>query len=145
MSGKIRFSIAETADEKLKVFVVRGIVFCGEQQVPYSIEWDEDEASSLHVLGQVGDEPVAAGRIRCLDGYAKLERIAVRTEYRGRGYGHSLTDFMIQTAKEKGFSKCMGHAQAHLKEFYAKHGFEAQGDIFVEAGIDHVLMVRKGS
>ena len=145
MSGEIRFSIAETADEKLKVFVVRGIVFCGEQRVPYSIEWDEHETSALHVLGQVGDEPVAARRIRYLDGYAKLERIAVRAEYRGRGYGHGLTDFMIQTAKEKGFSKFRMNAQVHLKDFYAEHGFEPQGDIFVEAGIDHVLMVRNGS
>jgi predicted GNAT family N-acyltransferase len=144
MSGEIRFSIAETADEKLKVFVVRGIVFCGEQQVPYSIEWDEHESSALHVLGQVGGEPVAAGRIRFLDGYAKMERIAVRAEYRGRGYGHGLTDFMIQTAKEKGFSKFRMYAQVHLKDFYAEHGFESQGDIFVEAGIDHVLMVRNG-
>ncbi len=144
MSGEIRFSIAETADEKLKAFVVRGIVFCGEQQVPYSIEWDEHETSALHVLGQVGDEPVAAGRIRFLDGYAKLERIAVRAECRGRGYGHGLTDFMIQTAKEKGFSRCKMHAQVHLKDFYVEHGFEAQGDIFVEAGIDHALMVRNG-
>ncbi len=145
MSGEIRFSIAETTDEKLKVFVVRGIVFCGEQQVPYSIEWDEYESSALHVLGQVGGEPIAAGRIRFLDGYAKLERITVRAEYRGRGYGHGLTDFMIQTAKEKGFSRCKMNAQVHLKDFYAKHGFEAQGDIFTEAGIDHVLMVRDDS
>jgi predicted GNAT family N-acyltransferase len=145
MSGKIRFSIAKTADEKLKAFVVRGIVFCGEQHVPYSIEWDEHESGALHVLGQVGDEPVAAGRIRFFEGYAKLERAAVRAEYRGRGYGHDLIDFMIQTAKEKGFSKCMGHAQVHLKKFYSGHGFEAQGDIFVEAGIDHILMVRNGS
>ena len=145
MSDKIRFSIAETADEKLKAFVVRGIVFCGEQRVPYSIEWDEYETSALHVLGQVDDEPVAAGRIRYFDGYAKLERIAVRAEYRGQGYGHGMTDFMIQTAKEKGFSRCKMHAQVHLKDFYAEHGFESQGDIFVEAGIDHVLMVRNGS
>jgi predicted GNAT family N-acyltransferase len=145
MSGEIRFSIAETADEKLKVFVVRGIVFCGEQQVPYSIEWDEHESSSLYVLGQVGDEPIAAGRIRFFEGYAKLERIAVRAEYRGQGYGHGMTDFMIQTAKEKGFLECRMHAQVYLKEFYAEHGFEAQGDVFTEAGIDHVLMVRNGS
>ena len=145
MSGKIRFCVAEAPEKVLKVFVVRGIVFCGEQRVPYSIEWDEHESTALHVLGQVGDEPVAAGRIRYLDGYAKLERIAVRSEYRGRGYGHGLTDFMIQTAKEKGFSECRMHAQVYLKEFYAEHGFQAEGEVFQEAGIDHILMVRNGS
>jgi predicted GNAT family N-acyltransferase len=145
MAGEIRFCVAEAPEEVLKVFVVRGIVFCGEQRVPYSIEWDGHETSALHVLGQVGDEPVAAGRIRYLDGYAKLERIAVRSEYRGRGYGRGLTDFMIQTAKEKGFSECRMHAQVYLQGFYAEHGFQAEGEVFQEAGIDHVLMVRNGS
>ena len=145
MSAEIRFSVAEARDDMLKALVVRGIVFCGEQGVPYSIECDEHDSSALHVLGQLNDEPIATGRIRFLDGYAKLERIAVRKEYRGRGFGHKLTEFMINKAKARGFTSCRMHAQVHLKDFYAEHGFKSQDEVFEEAGIDHVLMVRNDS
>jgi len=145
MSGKIRFCVAEAREEVLKVFVVRGIVFCGEQQLPYSIDRDEHDFSAVHVLGQVGDEPVAAGRIRFVDGCTKLERLAVRKEYRGRGFGHLLAEFMIKTAEDGGFPTCKVHARVYFKDFYAKHGFEAEGEVFQEIGIDHVVMVRNGS
>ena len=145
MSGKIRFCVAEAPEEVSKVFVVRGIVFCGEQQLPYSVDRDEHDFSAVHVLGQVGDEPVAAGRIRFVDGCAKLERLAVRKEYRGRGFGHLLAEFMIKTAEDKGFPTCKVHARVYFKDFYAKHGFQAEGEVFQEIGIDHLLMVRNGS
>lgn len=145
MSGKIRFCVAEAPEEVLKVFVVRGIVFCGEQQLPYSLDRDEHDFSAVPVLGQVGDEPVAAGRIRFVDGCAKLERLAVRKEYRGRGFGHLLAEFMIKTAEDKGFPTCKVHARVYFKDFYAKHGFQAEGEVFQEIGIDHLLMVRNGS
>jgi predicted GNAT family N-acyltransferase len=35
------------------------------------------------------------------------------------------------------------HAQTYLKEFYAEHGFKAEGEVFEEAGIKHVAMVRR--
>ncbi len=49
---------------------------------------------------------------------------------------------MLSVAKERGFKKFKAHAQAYLKDFYQKHGFEVVGDIFKEAGIDHYLMIR---
>jgi predicted GNAT family N-acyltransferase len=145
MSGNTRFCVAETSEEILKVFVVRAIVFCGEQQLPYSVDRDEHDFSALHVLGQAGDEPVAAGRIRFIDGCAKLERLAVRKEYRGRGFGHLLAEFMIKTAGDRGFAKCKVHARVQFKDFYAGHGFQAEGEVFQEVGINHILMVRDGS
>jgi ElaA protein len=32
-------------------------------------------------------------------------------------------------------------AQLYLKKFYASLGFEAQGDIYLEDGIEHVEMI----
>ena len=77
--------------------------------------------------------------------FAKLERVAVRELYRGKGLGHKLTEFMITVAKEQSFKKFKVHAQAYLKDFYQKHGFEVVGDMFKEAGIDHYLMIRNDS
>ncbi len=135
--------IVTSFDELLKAFVVRAIVFIEEQRVPYSLEVDEFEHSALHILGETENgEPYACGRIRFLGEYAKLERIAVRKEFRGQGHGHRLVNFMMEVAREKGFHKFKMHAQAHLTEFYGKHGFHTVGEIFKEAGIDHYLMIR---
>mgnify|MGYP006291048443 FL=1 len=142
MKGKLKLKILENFDELIKVFIVRGIVFIEGQDVPYRIEKDRHELEAQHILGEFDDEPIGAGRIRYLEDYAKLERIAVRKNYRGNGFGHRIVDFMIDEANEKGFYKYKMHAQAHLTDFYAYHDFEVQGDMFKEADIDHYLMVR---
>lgn len=136
------FKVVTSPDDLIKVFLVRGIVFVEEQGVPYEIEHDAYDLSATHILGEVDGEPFAAGRIRPVGKYAKLERVAIRKSYRGKGLGHKLTGFMLSVAKEQGFKKFKVHAQSYLKDFYQKHGFVVVGDMFKEAGIDHYLMVR---
>jgi len=136
-----RFRIVTTLDELIKAYLVRAIVFLEEQNVSYAEEVDE------HILGETGDdtagEPMAAGRIRFLGDYAKLERSCVRRAWRGRGLGHRLVDFMLDVARQRGFKKFKMHAQAHLAHFYGCHGFQAIGDLFDEAGIPHILMIKE--
>ncbi len=136
------FKVVTNLEDLVKVFIVRGIVFVEEQGVPYEIEHDAYDLSATHILGEMDGEPFAAGRIRALGEYAKLERVAIRKSYRGKNLGHKLTDFMMSVAKEQGFKKYKVHAQVYLAEFYRKHGFEIVGDMFKEAGIDHYLMIR---
>ena len=135
--------VASTPEDRLKAFMVRCVVFCGEQGVPYGIERDEFEDAATHVLGEIAGEPVAAGRLRCLPDYAKLERIAVRAPYRGRGIGAEVTRLLMKLARKRGYSSFRMNAQAHLEEFYGRLGFRAVGDTFLEADIEHVLMVRE--
>lgn len=139
----VSFTVANSPEDQLKVFMVRWVVFCGEQGVRYDIERDEFEGTATHVLGEIDGEPVAAGRLRCLPGYAKLERIAVRAPYRGRGIGSEITRFLIRVARERGYSSYRMNAQAYLEEFYGRLGFRAVGEMFLEADIEHVLMVRE--
>ena len=136
------FRLADSFHDLIKVFVVRGIVFMEEQAVPFNEEIDDYEFSSVHVLGEVDGEPMAAGRIRFLETTAKLERLAVRSKYRKKGYGHQLIDYMMDVARKNGFHEFLIHAQTHLTDFYAEHGFMVQGHRFEEAGIPHFRMVR---
>lgn len=139
------FKVVTNPEDLIKVFIVRGIVFIEEQGVPYTIERDEHDSSATHILGEMDGEPFASGRIRAVGEYAKLERVAIRKAYRGKGLGHKLTEFMLSVAKEQGFKKFKVHAQSYLADFYKKHGFEIVGDMFKEAGIDHYLMIRDDS
>lgn len=137
------FKIATTFDDLIKTFMVRAIVFIEEQQVSYKEEVDEYEFSALHILGEIDGEPAACGRIRFLGDYAKLERIAVRKPYRNKNIGHQLVDYMLDVARAKGFNKFKMHAQSHLENFYGTHGFVKQGELFIEANIDHYLMTKE--
>ena len=135
--------IAATPDDLLKVMVVRGIVFVEEQGVDWEGEFDEHEDTAVHVLGEAGGQPVAAGRLRLLpDGAAKLERIAVRPRWRGRGLAHAVVRFLLDEAARRGATRFKLHAQVYLEGFYAGYGFVREGGVFDECGIDHILMTR---
>ena len=136
------FKVVISEEDLTKAMVVRGIVFCGEQGIAYTIERDEFEANSIHVLGEIEGEPVAAGRVQLLGSYAKLERIAVRLPYRGRGIGHELTEFLVSVAREQGYTSYLVNAQAHLESLYGELGFKATGAKFIEADIEHLQMIR---
>ncbi len=136
------FKVVTSLDDLLKTYMVRGIVFMEEQHISYALEVDEYEHECLHILGETDGEPVAAARIRFRGTYAKLERIAVRQNWRGKGYGRQLTQFMIRTAMDRGYSNLKLHAQVYAQKLYSDLGFVAQGAPFMEAGIEHCLMVR---
>ena len=120
---------------------VRAIVFVEEQNCPYDIEVDGQDHASIHILGGRDGEPIAAGRMRFFHPYAKLERLAIRKQFRGCGYGNELLKFMMATARNRGFDRMKLHAQVQATEFYRKLGFQTRGDVFMEADIEHVLMV----
>jgi predicted GNAT family N-acyltransferase len=69
-------------------------------------------------------------------------RIAVHKEWRGQGVGTRITEYLTDVARERGFAEIYLHSQAQAAEFYTRLGFEARGQTFMEAGIEHVLMVR---
>jgi predicted GNAT family N-acyltransferase len=138
------YKIVTNQEELLKAYLVRGIVFIEEQNCPYEIEFDEyDYDSSIHILGQYNQEPIAAGRIRLIDKYAKLERLAVRKNFRGKGFGLDLLKYMMDVSIKKGVSSIKIHAQVRLRDFYKKVGFQEFGDEFIEANIRHIAMEYK--
>ena len=144
MSASLDLRIATSDEDVLKVMVVRGIVFIEEQKVDWEGEIDEFEQESVHILGEVGGQPVATGRLRFLaNGRTKVERIAVRPAWRGQGFARDMVQFMLDHAAEHGARRYVMHAQVHLQKFYEDFGFQREGDIFVECGIDHITMVRE--
>lgn len=143
MSCDVSFQIVRTTEEFMAAMVVRGIVFCEEQNCPWEIEKDAEDGEAVHVLGLCGTEPAAAARFRFVPGYAKLERICIRKQWRKTGAGKALVTFLIDAAKKRGATAFKMHAQAHLEGFYAGLGFQGEGEIFDEAGIPHRLMIRK--
>lgn len=64
--------------------------------------------------------------------------------FRGRGLGDPLLREALRAAAQAwpGSDLRIG-AQAHLHDYYARHGFGQVGEPYVEDGIPHIHMLRR--
>jgi ElaA protein len=71
-----------------------------------------------------------------------IGRVVSSPRYRKTGAGRLLMQQAIEIARQRyGNQAIRIGAQLYLKKFYASLGFEAQGDIYLEDGIEHVEMI----
>lgn len=124
-------------------FDIRKKVFVDEQGVPAENEYDEFDATAKHVLVLYDDVPVATGRLREVDGVAKLQRICVLESHRKYGLGRAIVEALESAAREAGLTEAKLNGQTHAEAFYAKLGYHTVSDIFMEEGIPHVTMKKK--
>jgi predicted GNAT family N-acyltransferase len=130
-------------DQQLKeAFDIRTQVFVHEQNVPMEEEIDEFEDVSTHFVLYDGEKAIGAGRLRIVDGIGKVERICVLAPHRKGGSGKLIMEAIEAFAKEKGISKLKLHGQTQAEGFYKKLGYETVSDVFIEAGIPHVVMLK---
>ena len=139
----LEIKIVSNEQELMKAFSVRAIVYIHGQQCPYDEEFDLNDFTATQILGTLDGEPVLTGRIRYFAGFAKLERLAVREEMRGRGFGHALLQFMINVCEQKGYREFYLHAQKRLQSFYESYGFHVIGDNFQFSDRDYLEMYAK--
>ena len=132
--------LVKNKDEFKDVLDIRNKVFVIEQMVPPSLETDEFEDISKHVIALYNNKPIGCGRIRPIGNKIKLERLAVLKNYRSKGIGRQLMNFMIDYAKKQKPEEIFMHAQHYLKDFYEKFGFRTRGEVFDEAGMPHIEM-----
>ena len=141
MTEQPAYSVREVRwDEgRAELRAVRWKVFVEEQRVPEALEWDEEDEPSRHVVAVAANgTPIGTGRL-LRDGH--IGRMAVLKEWRNQGVGRALMELLLRMARESGHTAVRLHAQTHAAGFYARHGFVAEGDEFMEAGIPHVVMV----
>ncbi|WP_331000004.1 GNAT family N-acetyltransferase [Pseudothauera nasutitermitis] len=125
-------------EAEARAMAVRERVFIVEQGVPAELERDESDAVCEHALAELPDgRVVGTGRL-LPDGH--IGRMAVDAEWRGRGVGGVLLRALIERARERGMAEVMLNAQVHALGFYARHGFVAEGGVFLDAGIEHRAM-----
>ena len=144
------YLIAEvrTPAERESVFAIRMLVFVEEQAVPADEELDIHDLTARHFLARWRSMPptdseniVATARL--VDkgrGIGKVGRVAVLLQHRGKGIGAALMRHVEQAAISSGFTQLTLEAQLYAIPFYAKLGYAAEGDIFLDCGIEHRLM-----
>lgn len=130
---------ADFAADQAAIRGIRFRVFVDEQNVPAEIEIDDRDPHCIHLLAFDGTEAVGTARID-LDRAGKIGRLAVRANRRRRGVGRALMQRCHAIAAAHGLSEVWCHAQVSAVSFYASLGYEATGEPFDEAGIEHLEM-----
>lgn len=122
---------------------IRHAVFCIEQGIDETLEFDGLDETCRHFLALDGVRPVGTARSRPVGpGTVKLERIAVVATDRRRDVGRRLVEQAVATAIAEGCATATMHAQTYARPFYEKLGFVQEGESFIEAGIPHIRMSR---
>lgn len=131
--------LANWQDDGPSLRAIRETVFIHEQQVPVELEWDEFDASCLHILAlDSAGNPIGTARL-LPDGH--IGRMAVLKEWRDRGVGSALMQRLLEEAKKRHLQQVIVNAQTYAAEFYTRFGFRMAGEEFIDAGIPHVRMV----
>ena len=121
------------------ICAIRYEVFVGEQNVPEELEIDGLDYEAKHVLAFIDEVPIGTGRI-LNDGH--IGRVAVLKNYRGLGIGKLIMKELIKWAQDISLKKVWLSSQWHAHSFYLDLGFVCAGEIYKEAGIDHIKMYR---
>jgi ElaA protein len=127
------------------ILQLRSEVFVVEQQCVYQ-DMDGSDSQALHLVGTHEGRLLAYARCFAPGikyDEASIGRVITREPLRGTGAGHALMREALACIQQQwGEQAIRISAQAHLQNFYAQHGFVAQGDLYDEDGIAHVQMLR---
>ena len=135
--------IVQTDQQLRDAFSVRKQVFVEEQRVSAEEEYDQFEEIAKHIVVYDDNIPVGAGRLRTIDGIGKVERICVLASHRKKGIGKIIMDALEAYAMEESLPKLKLHAQTQAESFYKKLGYQTVSDVFIEADIPHVVMIKE--
>jgi predicted GNAT family N-acyltransferase len=131
--------ICDYASNTKDICAIRYEVFVDEQNVPVDLEIDGLDGKAKHALAFVDGVPIGTGRI-LNDGH--IGRVAVLKNYRGLGIGKLIMKELIKCAQDMSLEKIWLSSQWHAHSFYLDFGFVCVGEIYKEAGIDHIKMFK---
>lgn len=139
-SRHLEIKIARSFEDLMQVVSIRSATYLAEQFCRYQEEFDGNDMCATQFVGLVDGDPAGCIRIRYFGDFAKLERLAVRKEYRDTRLAFRLVRAAIAHARQKNFTRLYGHARADLMPFWRMFGFrEVEGrPPFRFANIDYV-------
>lgn len=133
--------IIKWEEEKTNLMFIRKKVFIEEQKVSESDEWDDKDISAAHFIIFKGKSALACARVVDEKNCFHIGRVAVLAEHRKQGMGRQLMQHILVWCHQQNPDyKIYLHAQTTRVSFYEYFGFVAVGDVFLDAGIEHIEM-----
>ena len=137
-----------TLDELYAILQLRSKVFVVEQDCVYN-DVDGKDQLAWHLAGTEDGNLIAYTRILppgIVYNDPAIGRVVTSPLKRSSGLGRELMDRSIEHCEMLfGNTSITLSAQAYLKKFYESLGFFAIGDEYLDDGIPHIEMTRKGS
>ena len=128
-------------EEELRAaLALRTEVFVLEQGVPVGEELDGRDDEALHLVAVTDGRVVGTCRLLGYGEDMKLGRMAVARDQRGRGIARRLLAAAEDEARAAGARRIVLDAQIGAQSLYARAGYVARGERFLDAGIEHVRM-----
>lgn len=127
-------------EDMMRVAAVRSAVYIGEQACPYEEEFDGNDFAATHLLALVDNEPAGCMRLRFFGDFAKLERLAVRKQFRTSRTAFQLVRASVALCREKGFRRIYGHARQDYLGFWQHFGFKLKENGAPFAFSDHIFV-----
>lgn len=123
--GAVTVRIARTMEDMMKCFSVRAATYMAEQECPFGEEFDGNDFCATHFLGEIDGEPAGCIRIRYFADFVKIERLAVRQEFRTSRLAFRLVKEALFFCRRKGYRRAYGHSRRDLTRFWGMFGFRA--------------------
>jgi predicted GNAT family N-acyltransferase len=141
-NSPLKIKMVTTAYEGMTVAYIRYKVFIEEQKIDVDEEFDGTDMTAVSFLLFLDHVPIGTMRyLKDEQGHIHPGRIAILKAYRNKGYGRKLMawfDTYIVGLYRHVTIKI--HAQRYLQTFYENLGYQAYGQPFIEAKIEHIAM-----
>jgi predicted GNAT family N-acyltransferase len=135
--------LAQSSEEIDAALRLRERVFAGEQGVRPEADRDGRDNEATHLVAVENGRVVGTCRLVFRGDVARLGRMAVERELRGRGIGGAILREAERAALDGGAQRISLHAQLSARSLYDRDGYVERGPVFEEEGIDHVTMEKR--
>ena len=130
------------------IYLFRQEIFIVEQECAY-LDTDGFDPMAYHLFIK-NDEGKVIAYSRLIppaiqyEGFVAIGRVAVKREYRKKGWARKIMEESIHLAKKRysGYAIKIS-AQCYLQKFYESMHFSVVGDSYLEDGIPHIAMIMK--
>lgn len=138
-----QFAISEARfdEREAEIRGIRTAVFTEEQGIDPGIDFDGNDPECVHVIATNATGSTIGTARMFSDGH--IGRMAVLQAYRRQGVGRAMLEALMAAASRQGLKQVYLNSQVRVVGFYQALGFEKSGRPFMEAGIEHICMVRQ--
>lgn len=103
----------------------------------------EMEKDHVHIAGFLGQEMIATAVLVPDGNEMKMQRVALKASFQGKGIGSALIHFCEEHASKHGFRSIYCHARGTAIQFYQKNQYTIEEEPFDEDGIPHHKMRKR--
>ena len=127
-------------DNLAELYRLREAVFQKEFGFPAELERDGYDKLAVHAIAYDEGRPAATGRILYDGEIYRISRVAVKAEFRGKGYGEFVVRMLINKALMSGAREIYVSTLTGGKRMFERIGFQVCGQEYENGGLLYLPM-----